>query len=62
MHALWDKILYDGYHNIARPFAQDTWDAFQIDVENVMQTYAYAVADPAVYETIDFDRISHESF
>ena len=29
MHALWDKLLYDGYHNIARPFTEDTWDTFQ---------------------------------
>ena len=61
LHALWDKILYDGYHNIVRPFTEDTWDSFQVDVDNVMQTYAYAVSDPSVYETVDFDAISHES-
>ena len=26
-----------------------------------MQTYAYAVSDPSVFETVDFDAISHES-
>ena len=29
LHALWDKILYTGYHNIARPFTTTTWDDFQ---------------------------------
>ena len=27
-----------------------------------MDTYSYAVSDPSVYETIDFDAMSHESF
>ena len=62
LHALWDKILYDGYHNIARPFTEDTWTSFQTDVDSVMSTYAYAVADASVYETIDFDAMSQESF
>ena len=32
LHALWDKIIYDGYHNIDRPFTNETWDDFQPQV------------------------------
>ena len=29
LHALYDKLMYDGYHNIARPISDDDWDTFQ---------------------------------
>ena len=38
LHALWDKIIYDGYHNIDRPFTNETWDDFQPQVTSVMDT------------------------
>ena len=38
LHALWDKLIYDGYHNIDRPFTNETWDAFQPQVTSVMDT------------------------
>jgi hypothetical protein len=62
LHALWDKILYDGYHNIARPITDDAWDSFQIDVSGVMSNYSYAVEDKSLYESLDYDAYAHESF
>ena len=62
LHALWDKILYDGYHNIARPITDDAWDSFQIDVNTVMTNYSYAVEDTSLYESLDYDAYAHESF
>lgn len=62
LHALWDKLMYDGYHNIARPFTQQTWDDFQPQVDDVMTNYSYAVKDPASYESVDYDAFGEESY
>ncbi len=62
LHALWDKVLYEEHNNIARPFTEATWDEFEPRVTGVMETYADGVADPSVYESIDFDSFAHESF
>ena len=32
LHALWDKLMYDGYHNVDRPFTNETWTAWQVNV------------------------------
>jgi hypothetical protein len=29
LHALWDQIMYSGYHNIARPISPTYWPTFQ---------------------------------
>lgn len=62
LHALWDKVLYEEHNNIARPFTNETWDEFQPRVTDVMDTYAYAVANTSVYESLDYDAFAHESF
>jgi len=62
LHALWDYVLYTQRTNIARPFTQESWDAFQPQVLDVMTTYKSAVADSAVYESVDFDAMSEESY
>ena len=62
LHALWDKILYEGYHNIARPFTTESWDDFQPKVTDLMSEYAYTVKDKSVYESIDYTTFAHESF
>ena len=62
LHALWDKILYDGYHNIARPIDDDAWTQLQSDTSDVMSNYAYAVSDSSKYESLDYDAYAQESF
>jgi len=62
LHALWDKVLYDQRTNIARPFTEESWTDFQVQIDDTMDTYAYAVKDPSVYETIDYVAMSEESF
>ena len=62
LHALWDKILYDGYHNIPRPIDDDSWAELQLDVSDVMINYAYAVSDSSKYESLDYHSYAQESF
>lgn len=62
LHALWDKLIYDGYHNIARPFTSDTWNTFQPQVTDVMTNYAYAIADESSYASINYDTFAHQSY
>ena len=62
LHALWDKVLYTQHTNIARPFTDESWTDFQVDVEDTMDTYGYAVSNSSVYETIDYDALSVESY
>lgn len=62
LHALWDKVLYTQHNNIARPFTTETWDEFQPQVTDMMDTYSYAVEDTSVYEGTDFDKYAIESY
>ena len=62
LHALWDKILYDGKNNVARPFTDATWTSFQSDVDNVMTTYADAVKYKYYYQSVKYDDFAKESF
>lgn len=62
LHALWDKVIYTQHTNIARPFTTATWDEFQPEVVDMMNTRAAAVADPSVYETLDFDMMTQEGY
>lgn len=55
LHSLWDKLLYKERTNIARPFTDDSWLKFQPLVDTVMKDHAAAVADPAVYKSVDAD-------
>merc|ERR1712051_352035 len=62
LHALWDRILYDGKDNIDRPFTDDTWDAFQVSFNQVMSNYSYAVDGVSVYKSTNFDKWAGESY
>lgn len=62
LHALWDKLMYDGYHNIARPFTSDTWDSFQTQVTDVTTNYISAVKDTSSWASIDYDAFSKEAY
>ena len=62
LHALWDMVLYEQHTNIARPFTPETWDAFQVTVKNVTETYRYAVNPTSVYRSINYDKMCVESF
>ena len=60
LHALWDKIMYDGYHNIARPFTTDTWDEFQPQVTDTMTNYP--PKSSSLWESTDYDTFSQGSY
>lgn len=62
LHALWDKVLYSEHANIARPFTDATYDAFQSKtIDPYMATYKYSLSDKNVAGT-DPDVWAHESF
>ena len=62
LHALWDFVLYTQHKNIARPFTEETWESFQLEVNELMSTYSYAVKSKKVYETVDFDAQAQEAY
>ena len=61
LHALWDPVMYTQRNFSARPFTNTTWDEFQPQVDTMMTDYSYAVEDPAVYESLNFDSWALES-
>ena len=62
LHALWDQVMYTERTFISRPFTAETWASFQPLVTQMMSEYAQSVQDPSVYETLDFDAMSLESY
>ena len=60
LHALWDKIIYDGYHNIARPITDDAWTDFQSQVTSAMENYA--PTESSDWESTDFDHFALLSY
>jgi len=49
LHALWDKVLYTQRNNIARPFTNETYEAFQTStVDPYLATYKYSLTDATV--------------
>ncbi len=62
LHALWDKVLYEEKHNIARPFTDDSWTSFQAHLDDILGTYSYAVAGSSVYKTTNYEKWANESY
>lgn len=62
LHALFDEVLYTQHKHIDRPFTAATWESFQGQVADLMETYGYAVKDAKKYKTIDYDAMTLESF
>jgi len=62
LHALWDKVLYEERHNIARPFTESTWSTFQAHIADIMSEYKYAVKKTSVYKTTNYDKWATESY
>lgn len=62
LHAVWDKGVYTLRGNIARPFTQSTYDAFQTKTINpYMATYIYSLTDATVANR-DIDDWAAESW
>ena len=70
LHSLWDKVLYEERYNIARPFTEETWTEFQVDVDKTLTDHldgvlaknSYGSSNPYVYSDTDFDDWSVEAF
>ena len=60
--AVYDMVMYGLHNNIARPFTQATWDAFQPQVLDMMVRHQDLVTDPSVYQNINFDDWSAVSY
>ena len=60
LHALWDKIMYDGYHNIARPFTEDTWADFQPQVSYALDNYPPSSTED--WQSTDYDYFAQLSY
>lgn len=62
LHAVWDKGVYTLRGNIARPFTQATYDAFQTKTINpYMATYKYTLTEATVANR-DIDAWAAESW
>lgn len=62
LHALWDKVLYEERHNIARPFTESTWSTFQAHIADIMSEYKYAVKKTSVYKSTNYEKWATESY
>jgi hypothetical protein len=62
LHALWDKILYSAYHNIARPIPASYWPTFQADTLQIAANSSAAVADSREWANTDIEMWSQEGF
>lgn len=62
MHALWDNILYEGYPHEKRPFTDESYEIFQGMVSDLTTRNKSVVSKSSVYENLDWDMWSHDSF
>ena len=54
--------MYEERTSVKRPFTPETWAEFQTRVDRVMDEHADAVADPAVYESVDMQEWAEDAF
>lgn len=70
LHSLWDKVLYEERYNIRRPFTEETWTKFQINVDQVLADYLdkviardnFSPSNPYTYADSDFDDWTWEAW
>ena len=55
--------MYEGYPHEVRPFTDDAeYDAWQVKVDDLKERNKDSVADPTVYENLDYIMWSQESY
>ena len=53
LHALWDQILYSGYHFIDRPINATYWPIFQYDTEQIAANSSSVVSNSRDWANLD---------
>lgn len=55
LHSLWDKVHYQERKNIRRPIDPEVWDDFELNMEEMMETYDARILDPLNWQSTDIE-------